>query len=201
MITSLLMFELHYKTTWNILTKHVTQQNHFVVAKLKSSHWRCSIKEAVLKNFTKFTAKYLHWSVFLIKLQASRKKNFQHRCFLVNSAKFLTHFLKNSSDGCFCINTCWVYCPTTTFRLFKNDETYIFRLSSLQTGNNPLGTRRKLNVHKTFRTRRGRLLNILCTLNLRFVSREKSELNISNPELGAYFQPSRKSATELFLRK
>ena len=34
------------------------------------------------------------------------KKRFHHRCFLVNSAKFLiTSFLKNHSDGCFTINT------------------------------------------------------------------------------------------------
>ena len=30
----------------------------------------------------------------------------------------------------------------------------------------PVGTGRKLNVHKTFRRRPGRLLNVLCTLNL-----------------------------------
>ena len=31
-------------------------------------------------------------------------------------------------------------------------------------------TRRKLNVHKTFRRRPGRLLNVFCTFNLRLVS-------------------------------
>ena len=31
----------------------------------------------------------------------------------------------------------------------------------------PVDTRRKLNVHKTFRRRPGRLLNVLCTFNLR----------------------------------
>ena len=34
----------------------------------------------------------------------------------------------------------------------------------------PVGTGRKLNVHKTFRRRPGRLLNVLCTFNLRPVS-------------------------------
>ena len=34
----------------------------------------------------------------------------------------------------------------------------------------PIDTARKLNVHKTFRRRTGRLLNILCTFNLRPVS-------------------------------
>ena len=31
----------------------------------------------------------------------------------------------------------------------------------------PVDTGRKLNVHKTFRRRPGRLLNVLCTFNLR----------------------------------
>ena len=35
----------------------------------------------------------------------------------------------------------------------------------------PLDTGRKLNVHQTFRRRPGRLLNVLCTFNLRPVSR------------------------------
>ena len=34
----------------------------------------------------------------------------------------------------------------------------------------PVDTRRKLNVHKTFRRRPGRLLNVLCTFNLHPVS-------------------------------
>ena len=37
----------------------------------------------------------------------------------------------------------------------------------------PLGTGRKLNVHKTFKRRPGRLLNVLCTLNFCPVSREQ----------------------------
>ena len=58
------------------------------------------------------------------------KKRFRHRCFLVNSAKFpITSFLKNASDGCFSINTRYVYCPTLTCCLFKNDVTQIFCLN------------------------------------------------------------------------
>ena len=34
----------------------------------------------------------------------------------------------------------------------------------------PVDTGRKLNVHKTFRRHPGRLLNVLCTFNLRPVS-------------------------------
>ena len=71
--------------------------------------------------------------VFLQILQNSQentKKRFRYRFFLVNSAKFLiTTFLKRPSNGCFCINTCSVYFPTTTFHLFKIDVTHIFWLS------------------------------------------------------------------------
>ena len=52
------------------------------------------------------------------------KKRFLHRCFLVNSAKFPI-----TSDGCFSINTRYVYCPTLTFCPFKNDVTHIFWLN------------------------------------------------------------------------
>ena len=38
----------------------------------RSSHWRCSIKEDVLKNFAIFTRKHLRQSLLLIKLQATR---------------------------------------------------------------------------------------------------------------------------------
>ena len=37
----------------------------------RSSHWRCSIKEGVLKNFAIFTGKHLRQSLLLIKLQAT----------------------------------------------------------------------------------------------------------------------------------
>ena len=58
------------------------------------------------------------------------KKRFRYRRFLVNSAKFpITSFLKDVLDGCFSINTRYVYCPTLTFCLFKNDVTHIFWLN------------------------------------------------------------------------
>ena len=40
----------------------------------------------------------------------------------------------------------------------------------------PLGTGRKLKVHETLRKRLGRLLNVLCTFNLRLVSRENDHI-------------------------
>ena len=61
----------------------------------RSSHLRCSIKEAVLKNFAIFTGKHMFWNLFLIKLEA-------WRCFPVNTTKFLrTPFWRTTVNGCF----------------------------------------------------------------------------------------------------
>ena len=42
----------------------------------------------------------------------------------------------------------------------------------------PVDTGRKLNVHKTFRRRPRRLLNVLCTFNLRPVSGIRNEIRV-----------------------
>ena len=39
---------------------------------LRSSHWRCSVKQGALKNFVNFKGNKLCWSLFLIKLQFLR---------------------------------------------------------------------------------------------------------------------------------
>ena len=56
----------------------------------------CFVKDAVLRNFAKFTGKHQFQSLFLIKLQASGltpasllKKRLRHKCFPSNFAKFL----------------------------------------------------------------------------------------------------------------
>ena len=46
-------------------------------------------------------------------------------------------------------------------------------IQQFTSGKLPVDTRRNLNVHKTFRRRPGRLLNVLCTFNLRPVSTGK----------------------------
>ena len=46
----------------------------------------------------------------------------------------------------------------------------IFPRQEMNKVTSPVDTGRKLNVHKTFRRRPGRLLNVLCTFNLRPVS-------------------------------
>ena len=43
---------------------------------------------------------------------------------------------------------------------------------------NPVDTGRKLNAHKTFRKRQGRLLNVLCTFNFPPVSMAKLFLTL-----------------------
>ena len=107
--------------------------------------WWCSVKKVfqqILQISQESTcSKY----TFLIKLQiyslTFSKKSFQHRCFLVNSGKFLIKpFLKNPSNGCFHRNTCsvclprttlYLFCllPNMTFYLYKNNDTHIFQLS------------------------------------------------------------------------
>ena len=72
------------------------------MAKYRSSHWRCSKKVGVTKNFANVTGKHLCWSIILIKFQAglnaynSFKKRLQYRCVPVKVVKFLrTPTLKN----------------------------------------------------------------------------------------------------------
>ena len=70
---------------------------HFLIADLKTtkernSHRRCFIKKGVLKNFAKFTRKFLCPSLFYNKiagLATLLKKRLWHS-FPVNFAKFLT---------------------------------------------------------------------------------------------------------------
>ena len=61
------------------------------------------------------------------------------------------------------------YSQLTKSKLSCNQEisnNYNFLISHIIL-ENPVDTGRKLNVHKTFRRRPGRLLNVLCTFNLR----------------------------------
>ena len=90
-------------------------QKQLLTSVLQNSCLRCSrsqmfFKIGVLQNFVIFTRKYLCWSVLLIKLTPKTHKRLQHRCFLVNIAKFLrTPFLRNSTGGCFCCFKSFVY--------------------------------------------------------------------------------------------
>ena len=56
---------------------------------LRCSRSQVFFKIGAFKSFVIFTGKYLCWSLFLIKLSPKTPKRSQHRCFLVNTAKFL----------------------------------------------------------------------------------------------------------------
>ena len=69
----------------------------------RSSLRRCSVRKGVLRNFAKFTGKYLCQSLFFNKVASLRpatllKKRLCRSCFPVNFSKFLrTPFLENTS--------------------------------------------------------------------------------------------------------
>ena len=91
---------------------HMLQLYHNLQFRLPILHcyWYCYNQKqssgAVLQKRCSYKFRKIH--------KKTPKKRFRHRCFLVNSAKFpITSFLKNASDGCFSINTRYVYCPTS----------------------------------------------------------------------------------------
>ena len=49
--------------------------------KNRCSHWRCSVRKAVLRNFAKFTGKHLCQSVFLRKVTGLRHRTPPDDCF------------------------------------------------------------------------------------------------------------------------
>ena len=61
-----------YQISFQATEKERDSTPGFLTTVFKSSHQRCSIKKAVLKNFAIFTRKRLYWSLSLIKLQAAR---------------------------------------------------------------------------------------------------------------------------------
>ena len=65
-------------------TVDVKVQIQKFVLKIRSSHQRCSIKKAVLKNCSIFTGKHLCWSLFLIKVQA-----YSNGCICKNAFSFM----------------------------------------------------------------------------------------------------------------
>ena len=61
-------------------------------------------KIGVLKKFAKFKAKHLRRSLFLIKLQVSMlqhcsKKRLRHKCFLMNSVRYLRRLFCRTPPG------------------------------------------------------------------------------------------------------
>ena len=77
----------------------------------KSSHWRCSVRKGVFRNFAKLTGNHLCQSLVFNKVAGLKpatllKKGLWHRCFPVNFAKllrtpfFAKHFQANASIIC-----------------------------------------------------------------------------------------------------
>ena len=60
--------------------------------KTRSRYPRCSVRKDVLRNFAKFTGRYL--------CQSLSKKKLWHRCFPVNFLRI--HFLQSTSGRLFC---------------------------------------------------------------------------------------------------
>ena len=81
--------------------------NLVLLSKLRKQPLEVFCKKAVLKNFTKFTGKHLHQSLFFNKVAglspaALLKKRLCHRCFLWILWNFKEHiFSWNTSGGCF----------------------------------------------------------------------------------------------------
>ena len=87
-------------------------------ALLRSSHWRCSVRKGVLRNFAKFTGKHLCQSLFLNKVAGSgcsfiKKETLSHMfscefCEISLNTFFTEHIRTAASD-----------CPQkTTFHFF-----------------------------------------------------------------------------------
>ena len=85
---------------------------------LRSSHWRCSVRKGVLRNFAKFTGKHLCQSLFLNKVAGSgcsfiKKETLSHMfscefCEISLNTFFTEHIRTAASD-----------CPQkTTFHFF-----------------------------------------------------------------------------------
>ena len=101
-----------------------------ISSKYRSSNRRCSVKKGVIRNFAKFTGKYLRQSLFFNKVAGGPcnlvtllKKRLWRRCFPVNFANFLrTLFLQNT----FC--KCPVLAKWNKFPLIINPWVWIFQL-------------------------------------------------------------------------
>ena len=81
---------------WNykIFTKPVPSQ-----MPSRSSHWRCSVKEDILKTLQNFSGKHLHWSLF----QTLFKRDSNTGVFQWNLQSFYEHlFWTISANDCFC---------------------------------------------------------------------------------------------------
>ena len=76
---------------YKLLITHCKVVHYSLHVKLRSSHRKCSISKGILRNFAKFTGKYLRQGLFLNKVAGWGL--FFNMCFPKIFAKFLTSFL------------------------------------------------------------------------------------------------------------
>ena len=96
-----------YFSSWEILRNYSTI--------FRSSHWRCSIKKAILKHFVIFTGKHLCRGLFFNKVAGHQACNFikrrlQHRYFFANIRIFIRRpilFWTTLANGCL-VGKCFV---------------------------------------------------------------------------------------------
>ena len=85
--------------TLNICKSKLTEDLMFILQVLnvsRSSHWRCSIKKGVLRNFAKLRGKHLCQSLFFNKVAGISpatllKQRLWQRCFPANFSKFFNN--------------------------------------------------------------------------------------------------------------
>ena len=97
------------------------------------------LQRCILANFAKSTRIYLVFKNLVFNEVADlesltlSKKKFPHIFFLQILQNCSYTFLRSLSDSSFYIKTHSAYCPITIFCLFKNNVTFVFRLSTFST--------------------------------------------------------------------
>ena len=97
--TKIIWFSTYPMKLWREIWENPTCGSTEKSKSFRSSHQRSSMKKGVLRNFAKFTGKYLCQSLFFNKVAGLR-----YGCFPVNFAKFLRPPLLENSCGRLLLN-------------------------------------------------------------------------------------------------
>ena len=106
--------------------------------------------------------KYLTW------------RHFGDTCLIIRSSMMVELSLEASSYSTLSFMTWQTYEQWINKQKYFNAYLLLIRNNVRMCNHHPVDTRRKLNVHKAFRRRPGRLLNVLYAFNLRPVSIRQS---------------------------
>ena len=116
--------------TWHIMNRSSCTQ-------IRSSHWMCSIKKGIRRNFTKFTGKHMCQSLFFNKLAGlspatllkERKRDSGTGVFLWILWNFYEHlFHRTPLDDCF-----WqIFCKLGVLKFLQNLQENTFIKKRLQ---------------------------------------------------------------------